>query len=296
MVGKASTTAFWRWCSKRERRIFALDQYVLLAMYEKFESQTRLLVPQSDQIGNVIYTAGSDLIRSEFGAYGEKILGSGSELADTFPIPDITFRYYFQVNDDYVKNKLKVVLFPFLHKGHWMRTLEPGGGKFSFKPPIHDINAPDLYIPMMAFGTYVLFAGFFLGINGKFSPESLGVQFSTGLLCWLLQVLLLEATLHSLGGADIPLLDMVAYAGYTFVGAAVIVPIRLSGDCLFIPVTLWQSFCNGVLLVKTMKRILISEVQCFDKNSTKRNYVLLFMAAAQIPLLFWLGNVGLEAR
>jgi hypothetical protein len=25
-------------------------------------------------------------------------------------------QYYFQVNDQYVKNKLKVVLFPFLHK------------------------------------------------------------------------------------------------------------------------------------------------------------------------------------
>ncbi|KAK6126964.1 hypothetical protein DH2020_039292 [Rehmannia glutinosa] len=119
-------------------------------MYEKFESQTRLLVPQSDQIGNVIYAASSDLIRSEFGAYGEKILGSGSEYVQSSISRYISNpRYYFQVNDDYVKNKLKVVLFPFLHKGHWMRTLEPGGGKFSFKPPIHDINAPDLYIPII---------------------------------------------------------------------------------------------------------------------------------------------------
>ncbi|GFP99880.1 protein yif1b, partial [Phtheirospermum japonicum] len=208
-------------------------------------------------------------------------------------------RYYFQVNDDYVKNKLKVVLFPFLHKGHWMRTVEAAGGKFSFKAPIHDINAPDLYIPIMAFGTYLLLAGFFLGINGKFSPESLGVQFSTGLLCWLLQILLLEATLHFLGvlSGDIPLLDIVAYAGYTFVASAVIVAIRLSSiDCLFFVATLWESFCMGVLLVKTMKRILISEVQSFDKNSTKRNYVLLFMATAQVLMLFWLGSVGVDAH
>lgn len=48
-----------------------------------------------------------------------------------------------------------------------MRTVEGGGGKLSFKAPGDDINAPDLYIPMMAFGTYVLLAAFFLGINGK---------------------------------------------------------------------------------------------------------------------------------
>ncbi|KAL0337721.1 UNVERIFIED_CONTAM: protein YIF1B [Sesamum calycinum] len=229
----------------------------VLTMHETSHPQARFFVPvscnQSDQLGNVLnYVAGSDLIRSELGAYGEKILGSGSEYVQSSISRYISNpRYYFQVNDDYVKNKLKVVLFPFLHKGHWMRTVEPAGGKFSFKPPIHDINAPDLYIPMMAFGTYVLLAGFFLGINGK---------------------------------------------SYTFVGAAVIVAVRLLADYLFCVATLWESLCMGVLLVKTMKRILISEVQSFEKNSTKRNYILLFTAAAQIPLLFWLGSVSVETH
>ena len=113
-------------------------------------------------------------------------------------------QYYFQVNDHYVKNKLKVVLFPFLHRvssnsvilfhiylvefsfhylilssclplsfffscvqGHWTRITEPVGGRLSYKPPIYDINAPDLYIPLMAFGTYVVLAGISLGLRGK---------------------------------------------------------------------------------------------------------------------------------
>ncbi|XP_051148546.1 uncharacterized protein LOC127263517 isoform X2 [Andrographis paniculata] len=205
-------------------------------------------------------------------------------------------RYYFQVNEEYVKNKLKVVLFPFLHKGHWMRTVEGDGGKLklTFKPPMDDVNAPDLYIPVMAFATYVLLAGFLLGFHHKFSPEMLSVQFNTGLLCWLLQVLLVEATLHVLGGGgDVPLLDIIAYSGYTFVGASVVLATRLFTSSLYHAVALFESFCMGVFLVKTMKRILISEVQSFEKNSTKRNYVLLFMASAQIPLLFLLGTVGL---
>lgn len=94
---------------------------------------------------------------------------------------------------------MKVVLFPFLHRvsanlirilclsnhihaieftpsplsltlffqGHWTRITEPVGGRLSYKPPIYDINAPDLYIPFMAFGTYVVLAGFSLGRHGK---------------------------------------------------------------------------------------------------------------------------------
>ena len=56
---------------------------------------------------------------------------------------------------------------PSVFKGHWTRITEPVGGRLSYKPPIYDINAPDLYIPFMAFGTYVVLAGFSLGLNGK---------------------------------------------------------------------------------------------------------------------------------
>ncbi|KAL0786314.1 hypothetical protein Bca101_002560 [Brassica carinata] len=49
--------------------------------------------------------------------YGERILGSSSEYVQSnitryFSDP----QYYFKVNDQYVTNKLKVVLFPFLHR------------------------------------------------------------------------------------------------------------------------------------------------------------------------------------
>uniref|UniRef100_A0A0D3CC01 Uncharacterized protein n=1 Tax=Brassica oleracea var. oleracea TaxID=109376 RepID=A0A0D3CC01_BRAOL len=100
--------------------------------------------------------------------YGERILGSSSEYVQS-NITRYFFdpRYYFQVNDQYVRNKLKVVLFPFLHRRHWTRISEPVGGRLSYKPPIYDINAPDLYIPFMAFGTYVVLADLSPRLNGK---------------------------------------------------------------------------------------------------------------------------------
>ncbi|KAJ6734234.1 INTEGRAL MEMBRANE HRF1 FAMILY PROTEIN [Salix purpurea] len=161
--------------------------------------------PSPIHLGNSFYGAGSGLITGGLGAYGGKILGSSSEYVQSnisryFSDP----QYYFQVNDHYVRNKLKVVLFPFLHRGHWMRITEPVGGRLSYKPPIYDINAPDLYIPFMAFGTYVVLAGLSLGLNGKFSPEALNWLFVKGLLGWFMQVALLKMIFLSLGSGEAP--------------------------------------------------------------------------------------------
>ncbi|KAI4334632.1 hypothetical protein L6164_019297 [Bauhinia variegata] len=148
---------------------------------------------QPTPFGNAFQVTGSGLIRGGLGAYGEKIFGSSTEYVQSnisryFSDP----QYYFQVNDQYVRNKLKVVLFPFLHRGHWTRITEPVGGRLSYKPPIYDINAPDLYIPFMAFGTYVVLAGLSLGLRGKFSPDALNWMFIKGLLGWFLQATLLK--------------------------------------------------------------------------------------------------------
>ncbi|KAK5814164.1 hypothetical protein PVK06_029616 [Gossypium arboreum] len=101
----------------------------------------------------------------------------------------------------------------------------------------------------MAFGTYVVLAGFFLGISGKFSPEALGVQATNGMLGWLFQVLL-EATLHTFGDGDVPLLDIVAYVGYTFVAVSITIVWRTIWSYSFYVVAVWECLSMGMLLVK----------------------------------------------
>ncbi|KAI9083410.1 hypothetical protein K1719_034624 [Acacia pycnantha] len=186
------------------------------------------------------------LIRGGLGAYGGKILGSSSEYVQSnisryFSDP----QYYFQVNDHYVRNKLKVVLFPFLHRGQWTRITEPVGGRLSYKPPFHDINAPDLYIPLMAFGTYVVLAGLSLGLRGKFSPEALNWLFIKGLLGWFMQATLLKVTLFSLGSEEAPLLDIMAYAGYTFAGMCLAVFGRIVSACWRIRLHFFQNLSQA---------------------------------------------------
>ncbi|OIT08265.1 hypothetical protein A4A49_21022 [Nicotiana attenuata] len=201
-------------------------------------------------------------------------------------------QYYFQVNDQYVRNKLKVVLFPFLHRGHWTRITEPVGGRLSYKPPIFDINAPDLYIPFMAFGTYVVLAGLSLGLQGRFSPEALSWLFIKGLVGWFLQVSLLKMTLFSLGSGEAPLLDIVSYAGYAFTGLSIALLGTIVWNYSYYFLMPWTCLCMGIFLVKTMKRVLFAEVRTYD--SSRHHYLLLFIALAQFPLLFWLGKISLN--
>ncbi|KAF3785046.1 MOS2 protein, partial [Nymphaea thermarum] len=201
-------------------------------------------------------------------------------------------QYYFQVNEQYVRNKLKVILLPFLHRGHWTRIAEQVGGKLSHKPPIYDINAPDLYIPLMAFGTYVVLAGFAMGIHGKFSPEALTLQFSKGLIGWFFQILLLKASVYFLGSVESPLLDIVAYGGYAFVGISISVLARIAWSYSYYGVLIWTCLCMGILLVKTLKRVLFAPARSYDKDTSKYHYFLLCVALAQFPLFFWLGYIS----
>ncbi|XP_077233530.1 uncharacterized protein LOC143875817 isoform X2 [Tasmannia lanceolata] len=267
-------------------------------MYDNLGTQPGMqgppLNPQPNPFGNAFYGAGSGLIRGGLGAYGERILGSSSEYVQSnisryFSDP----QYYFQVNDQYVRNKLKVILFPFFHRGHWTRITEPVGGRLSYKPPVYDINAPDLYIPFMAFGTYVVLAGFSLGLLGKFSPEALSLQFTKGLLGWFLQVALLKGMLYLLGSGEAPLLDIVAYGGYAFTGLSLAV---LAGiffwSYAYYLLTALMCVSMGGFLVKTMKRVLFAEVRSYDRYSSRHHYLLLSLAVMQFPLFFWLGNVG----
>uniref|UniRef100_W5LXZ3 Protein YIF1 n=1 Tax=Lepisosteus oculatus TaxID=7918 RepID=W5LXZ3_LEPOC len=85
--------------------------------------------------------------------------------------------------------------------------------------PRHDVNAPDLYIPTMAFITYILLAGMALGIQQRFSPEVLGLCASTALVWIIIEVLALLLSLYLVTvHSDLTTFDLLAYCGYKYVG------------------------------------------------------------------------------
>ncbi|KHJ75462.1 Hrf1 family protein [Oesophagostomum dentatum] len=72
-------------------------------------------------------------------------------------------KYYFAVDNTYVGKKLGILLFPFIHSDWSLKY----GGSEDPAPAKEDVNAPDLYIPLMAFITYIIVSGFVLGTQGR---------------------------------------------------------------------------------------------------------------------------------
>lgn len=84
--------------------------------------------------------------------------------------------------------------------------------------PRDELNAPDLYIPIMAFVTYVLVSGYLLGIDGSFSPEKLGLQASSALAWLLFEVVVIMMTLYlSSIKCGLGFFHLMSYCSYKFV-------------------------------------------------------------------------------
>lgn len=121
-----------------------------------------------------------------------------------------SLRYYFDVSNAYVAAKLTKLVFPFRAKrwnrisvaesGHPNRhgPSEGAGAASSFAAPIHDENAPDLYLPAMAFVTYVLLQGLIKGMLSTFHPDDLVTTASSGVVTAILETAVLKAGMYSL--------------------------------------------------------------------------------------------------
>jgi protein transport protein YIF1 len=65
-------------------------------------------------------------------------------------------------------------------------------------PPKLDLNAPDMYIPAMAFVAYMLMVGIAFGRHDKFTPELVGLQASSALAWYLFEVCVIVISLQVL--------------------------------------------------------------------------------------------------
>jgi len=134
-------------------------------------------------------------------------------------------KHYFNVSNSYVLTKLLLVLFPWRHRP-WSRqqqsssAINPNGGQSTqFMPPREDVNSPDMYIPTMAFVTYILLSTLIAGLNGKFEPQLLGITFSNASVVIVLELVVLWLGRYFLNiNSESQIYDLVAYSGYKFVG------------------------------------------------------------------------------
>ena len=88
----------------------------------------------------------------------------------------------------------------------------------------------------------------------------------------------------------VPLLDLMAYTGYTFVIVSAECAVGLVSRAAYYTLLLWGGFSTSMFLVKTMKRILYAEARShYGADPQRHNYLLLALALLQLPFQFMLG-------
>ncbi|XP_053824492.1 protein YIF1B isoform X2 [Vidua chalybeata] len=171
-------------------------------------------------------------------------------------VPVSRLKYYFAVDTVYVGRKLRLLVFPFGHPDWQVRYQQD-----TPVAPRFDVNAPDLYIPAMAFLTYILLAGLALGTQNRFSPDSLGLVASSALAWLLLEVLSVLLSLYLVTvSTDLTPIDLLAFAGYKYVGMIVgLVAGLLLGRAGYYVALSWCCLSIFVFMIRTLRLKLLSE-------------------------------------
>ncbi|CAM9549133.1 unnamed protein product [Scytosiphon promiscuus] len=235
------------------------------------------------QMLNVGGSVASNFLKSNVAQYQPRMSGFWN-----------TLKVYFTVDNRYVLNKLKVLLLSILKKD-WYRLpsedeVKDDQGRPKFERPVADVNAPDLYVPLMSFITFVLVTGYAKGSAaaqshgaGTFSPEVLTEVTSSCVVTQLLEVLLVRLGLYLINSPAV-ILDLVAYTGYKYVGLCINMTLGIfSGKTAYYLALLWTGSMTSFFMFKTMAHTV-------PTGSASREIMILGFAALQILSMWWLGH------
>eukprot|EP00917_Polyrhabdina_sp_WS-2016_P016633 GHVP01035945.1.p1 GENE.GHVP01035945.1~~GHVP01035945.1.p1 ORF type:complete len:298 (+),score=13.19 GHVP01035945.1:297-1190(+) len=147
---------------------------------------------------------------------------------------------YFDISQSYVLNKILIILFPFKHK-NWKRYNESSLG-MSNSVPSTDINAPDLYIPIVSLISFILLRGYSVGLKGQFHPDILGITGLYSIITIFIMVIIVKIISYSFGvGNEVSIIDVGSVLGYNFVNISL--------------VSIISMFCNNT--IKNIVRIYV---------------------------------------
>jgi protein transport protein YIF1 len=159
-----------------------------------------------------------------------------------------------------------------------------------YQLPIHDECAPDLYLPVMSFITYVLLSAMCYGSAGEFSPEVIPDVASKCAVYQTIEVLIFRGGFYSMQ-VPISFLDLFSYTGYKYVGlcmnmiAGIIVgTFGWFGTRGYYICFLWTATAAAYFMLKTMSNNIPMQT---SPVGPKREIMVLAFGALQY-LTMWL--------
>ncbi|CAG7851831.1 Protein transport protein yif1 AltName: Full=Heavy metal resistance factor 1; AltName: Full=YIP1-interacting factor 1 [Serendipita indica DSM 11827] len=242
------------------------------------------------QLGRNAVQAGQEYVEKNFGSY---------------MLPKRMLKSHFNVSNSYVLLKLKLLLFPWRHKGWKRREIQgsdqdasgSSGAGVKYAPPREDVNSPDLYIPTMALVTYILLSALRAGLDSKFHPEVLAAKMSKAITIIVLECVFIKLGCYTLaveGKSQLP--DIIAYVGYKFVASTVLLVLSIIGfrASLYWGIFLYLFCANGFFLLRSLRALVLpsnSSASASRQHDSQRNYRLMFLfsvAALQVPGMWFL--------
>ncbi|KAF8965454.1 YIF1-domain-containing protein [Flammula alnicola] len=236
------------------------------------------------QLGQTAVAAGQDYVQRNFGTI----------------IPSNNIKHYFNVSNSYVIKKLRLLLFPWIHKSYFRRPRAQG----EWLPPREDLNSPDLYIPVMAIFTYILLTTLHSGINERFSPLILGESASRAaavVLCDFAFVKLGCYILNIQGSSQV--IDLIAYGGYKFVGVIFTLAAGFLGlkGLLWTIIFLYAFAANAFFMLRSLRAVILPDASSVSSTPAtgtvtqaqrrRRIVFLLLEAVIQIFYMGWLVRI-----
>ncbi|CAF9923315.1 MAG: hypothetical protein ALECFALPRED_002356 [Alectoria fallacina] len=247
---------------------------------------------------------------------GQKAVMAGQEYMEQslnryVSIPAL--KHYFNVSTPYVLRKILLVLFPWRHKP-WSREQRPSSTaqdpsapntaySYYFLPPRDDLNSPDMYIPVMAFVTYILLSTLLAGLRGAFHPEVMGLTATAAFAVVAVEILGLKFGTYTLSiSNDSQLLDLVAYSGYKFVGVIITLVVaeilnggQGTGGWVGWTVFTYTFLANAFFLLRSLKYVLLPDsssstpaggMQTVDRTQRNRRTQFLFLYSYVVQFVF----------
>ncbi|VDO93252.1 unnamed protein product [Heligmosomoides polygyrus] len=203
------------------------------------------------------------------GQFAEQQKEKISKYLNTFNL-----KYYFAVDNSYVGKKLGILLFPFLHRDWSLKyagTDEP-------VPAKDDVNAPDLYIPLMAFITYILVSGFVLGTQGRFSPEMLGILTSNAFIWVIIENIIIFVSKYVMN---------ISQGNNSGIMIICLLMFMSGGKTFYYCSLAYTSLALVFFLLRTVKNFVFHSHHFGGEDGRKRKLILILFILVSQPLIMW---------
>ncbi|KAJ7940883.1 protein transporter yif1 [Mycena leptocephala] len=198
------------------------------------------------QLGHSAVAAGQDYVQRTWGGV----------------FPGARVKPHFNVSNSYVMKKLRIVLFPWIHK-HWGRNSHrTDAGQTEYLPPREDVNSPDLYIPLMALVTYILLCALHSGLQERFHPQVLGESASRAIMVVVLDFVFVQLGCYFLNvQGPSQSIDVIAYGGYKFVGVipSILVGFLHLGPTLSFVTVSYFFVANAFFLMRSLRSLVLPD-------------------------------------